>query len=72
MYIHVGIVIKTDKGLMEHSFVECDIVEDNVRSTSGNQVVAVDLLLWRKSIYTTTQQSSSSAEQRVSCKVRQG
>jgi hypothetical protein len=55
MYIRTGIVIKTDKGLMEHSFVECDIVQEDIRGTSGNQAVEVDLLLLRKSIYTPAQ-----------------
>jgi hypothetical protein len=55
MYTCTGIVIKTNEVMMEHSFVECDIVQEDIRGTSGNQMVEVDLLLLRKSIYTTTQ-----------------
>jgi hypothetical protein len=55
MYICTGIVNKTNEALMEHSFVECDIAQEDIRGTSGNQMVEVDLLLLRKSIYMTAQ-----------------
>lgn len=55
MYMLTGIVVETDEGLMEHSFVERNVVEEDVGGASGDQAVEVDLFLLRKPIYPTTQ-----------------